>query len=101
MSYDNTNRGSIWKNDRKTKDTHPDFTGTLNVEGREYFFDAWRRKDGAPAKSPALTFRIKPKDEAPGGHPERFKDQPRARARARESVAPEQPRDDLDSEIPF
>lgn len=28
-------------------------------------------------------------------------DAPRARARARESVAPEQPRDDLDSEIPF
>ena len=72
--YDNTNRGSIWKNERKTKDTHPDFTGTLNVEGREYFFDAWKRKEGAPAKSPALTFKVKPKDAQPEGHPDRFHD---------------------------
>lgn len=71
--YDDTNRGSIWKNERKTKDTHPDFTGTLNVEGREYFFDAWKRKEGAGPKAPALTFRIKPKDEAAGGHPDRFR----------------------------
>jgi len=50
MSYDNTNKGIISKNDRKTKDTHPDITGTLNVEGVEYFVDGWSKKrnsDGA------------------------------------------------------
>ena len=65
MTYDNTNRGSIWKNDRKTTDTHPDFTGTLNVEGVEYFFDAWKRKQDANPKAPALTFSIKRKDKQP------------------------------------
>ena len=71
-SFDPTNRGSIWKNERKTKDTHPDFTGSINVEGREYFFDAWKRKDGAGPKAPALTFKVKPKDAQPEGHPDRF-----------------------------
>jgi len=78
-NFDPTNRGSIWKNERKTKDTHPDFTGTLNVEGREYFFDAWKRKDGAPAKAPSLTFKVKPKDAQPEGHPDRFREPPRGR----------------------
>jgi hypothetical protein len=59
---DNTNRGAIWKNDKKEKDTHPDFTGSLNVDGVEYWVNAWRRKDGAPAKAPALSFTVRPKD---------------------------------------
>ena len=70
--YDNTNRGSIWGNKRKTTDAHPDFTGTLNVEGREYFFDAWKRKPGAAENAPSLTFKIKLKDQQPS--PEQFKE---------------------------
>ena len=63
MSYDNTNRGSIWKNDRKEKDTQPDFTGTANIDGREYWVSAWKRRpDGKPG-SPALTFSFKPKEQ--------------------------------------
>jgi hypothetical protein len=61
--FDNTNRGSIWKNEKKEKDTHPDFTGSLNVGGVEYWVSAWKRKEGAAAKAPALSFSIKPKDE--------------------------------------
>jgi hypothetical protein len=61
--YDNNNRGSIWKNEKKDKDTHPDFTGSLNVNGVEYWVSAWKRKDGASPKAPALSFSIKPKDE--------------------------------------
>ena len=63
--FDNTNRGSIWKNDKKTTDNHPDFTGSLNVGGVEYWVSAWKRKEGAAAKAPALSFSIKPKDEQP------------------------------------
>lgn len=61
--YDNTNRGSIWRNDRKETDKHPDFTGSLNVEGVEYWVSAWKRKEGASEKAPALSFTVKPKDE--------------------------------------
>lgn len=65
QDYDKTNRGSIWKNEKKEADTHPDFTGSINVEGVEYWVSAWKRKDGASPKAPALSFSIKPKDDAP------------------------------------
>jgi hypothetical protein len=72
--YDNTNRGSIWKNDKKETDNHPDFTGSLNVDGTEYWVSAWKRKPDASDKAPALSFSVKPKDAAPqrgggGGKP--------------------------------
>jgi len=60
--YDNTNRGSIWKNDKKETDKHPDFTGTLNVDGHDYWVSAWKRKEGASDKAPALSFSVKKKD---------------------------------------
>lgn len=63
MTYDNTNRGAIWKNDDKREDNHPDFKGSINVAGVEYWVSAWKRKEGAAAKAPALSFSVKPKDE--------------------------------------
>ena len=29
--FDETNRGAIWKNEKKETDKHPDFTGSINV----------------------------------------------------------------------
>lgn len=82
--YDNTNRGAIWKNDDQVEDWHPDFRGTLNVEGVEYFFDAWKRKPDASPKAPALSFRVKRKDKQP----------------AQQEKPAELPQE-FDSEIPF
>lgn len=39
--YDNTNSGALFKNSQKKKDTHPDYQGTINVEGVEYRLAAW------------------------------------------------------------
>ncbi len=61
--YDNTNRGSIWKNDDKQSDTHPDFKGSLNVNGQEFWVSAWKRKPDANPKAPALSFSIKVKEQ--------------------------------------
>lgn len=63
MAYDKTNRGAIWKNDDKREDNHPDFKGSINVNGQEFWVSAWKRKEGAASKAPALSFSIKPKDE--------------------------------------
>jgi len=65
--YDNTNRGGIWKNDRKETDTHPDFTGNLNVDGVEYWINGWKRKQDANPKSAALSLSIKRKEDRPQG----------------------------------
>ena len=65
MGYDNTNRGSIWKNDKKETDNHPDFKGTMDVEGVEYWVSAWKRKEGANPNAPALSFTIKAKEDMP------------------------------------
>jgi hypothetical protein len=61
--YDNTNRGSVWKNDKKLTDKHPDLTGSLDVDGVEYWVSAWKRKEGANPKAPLLSFSVKRKDE--------------------------------------
>jgi len=52
-------------NKKKEKDTHPDFTGSLNVEGVEYWVSAWKRKPDASPNAPSLSFSIKPKDQQP------------------------------------
>lgn len=48
MDYDNTNRGSLFKNDRKDDAKFPDYKGSINVEGTEYWLSAWIKlsKDG-------------------------------------------------------
>lgn len=66
MSYDNTNRISIWRNQAKETDSHPDFTGTVNIDGKEYFVDLWKKKEGASDKAPVLSGKVKPKDGGKG-----------------------------------
>lgn len=63
MSYDNTNRGQIWGNDKKSTENHPDFKGSINVEGVEYWLSAWKRKPDANPKAPALSFSIQAKEQ--------------------------------------
>jgi hypothetical protein len=66
MAYDNTNRWTLNKNDRKEKDTHPDYKGALNVGGVDYWIDGWI-KDGANGKF--ISGSLKPKDQANGSRP--------------------------------
>ena len=39
--YDDTNRGALFKNERKEAETHADYNGTINVEGQEYWLNSW------------------------------------------------------------
>ena len=67
--FNNENRGAIWKNEKRAKDTHADFTGELDVNGTKFYLNAWKRKPEASEKAPALTFSIKPKSARQGDVP--------------------------------
>jgi len=47
MSYDNTNTGAIFKNEKKA-DNHPDYKGKINVDGVDKEIALWVKtsKDG-------------------------------------------------------
>lgn len=60
--YDRTNTGVLFKNEDKTKDTPTwaDYQGNINVDGTEYFLNAWikeSKKDG----SKFMSLSLKPK----------------------------------------
>jgi len=63
MEHDNTNRGAIWGNKDKKTDNHPDFSGSINVDGKEYWLKGWKRKEGANPASPAMNLAITRKEE--------------------------------------
>jgi len=91
-NYDNTNRGALWPNKDKTSDTHADLTGTINVDGVEYFFNGWKKKEGARAGAPSLSVSVKRKDKQPNASP--AKSGPISTGRP-------QSRDDMRDDIPF
>jgi len=41
--FDNTNRGSLFIQENKQTEKSPDFSGNLNVEGKEYRLSAWKK----------------------------------------------------------
>ena len=62
--YDNTNTGALFKNDDKKTDKHPDYRGTLNVDGTEFWLSAWIKTSKRGAKYMALAVTSKDTDKA-------------------------------------
>lgn len=96
MSYDNTNSGVLFKNDRKEKDTHPDYKGSINVDGVEYWLSSWI-KEGQKGKFMSLS--IQPKQQAAAAPAPRPAPAPAPKPAPRQAGG--SGFDDLDSEIPF
>jgi len=63
MAYDNTNRGAMWPNIDRMSEKHPDFNGSLDVDGKKYWVSGWRKKEGANPAAPIITFTIKVKED--------------------------------------
>jgi hypothetical protein len=53
--YDNELRGVLFKNDRKEQDRHPDYKGSCEIGGVEYWISSWL-KDGRNGKFLSLAF---------------------------------------------
>ena len=64
MAYEQRElQGSLFKNEKKEKDTHPNMTGSALIGGVEYWVSAWT-KEGAKGKWQSLAFKPKDKQEA-------------------------------------
>src|SRR5262249_39752299 len=65
MEYDNTNRGALFRNDNKdpNDDKERDYSGTLDVEGTEYWLSGWVRTSKNGKKY--LSLSVKPKQDKP------------------------------------
>lgn len=100
--YDNTNSGILRKNDRKEKDSHPDYRGTINVNGTDYWLSGWIKegKPGSKLEGQKFFSLAVSEMEEQGGRQSRpaQRQQPqRQQAPARQSAG----FDDMDDDIPF
>jgi len=79
------NTGSLFKNDRREKDTHANARGSALIDGVEYWVDAWTNETNDGTKYQSLKF--KRKDAQGGGS------QSRSQPAAFDT--------DLDDDVPF
>ena len=61
MDYDNTNRGALFKNDDKQSDKHPDYKGSINIDGVEYWLSSWIKTSKQGNKFMSLS--VQPKQQ--------------------------------------
>ena len=60
MPYDNTNRGALFKAEQKNPNS-PLYSGTLNVQGRDYYISAWLNTSKKTGEE-YLGLMVKPKE---------------------------------------
>jgi hypothetical protein len=96
MAYEQRdNSGSVFVNDRKETDKHPDRTGTAMIDGVMYYVSGWI-KEGNKGKFMSLAFKRKDDQPAPQRAAPRREDPiSSGRMPPRQSILPD------DEEVPF
>ena len=68
MAYEvKEKRGSLWKNDKKATDNHPDKTGSFKLNGKMYNIAVWedqKSKDGSKPYDSVSVSEWKPKGDS-------------------------------------
>ena len=65
QAYDNTNSGLLTKNDKGDNPSRPDYKGSINVDGVDYWLSAWVKEGRAGTKLEGqryMSLSVKPKD---------------------------------------
>jgi len=67
VSYDDTNSGALFKNDKGDNPKRPDYRGFVNVNGVEFWCSGWIRKaeKGKRAGETFMSLALEPKEEKP------------------------------------
>lgn len=91
--YDNTDRGALFKNDRKERESQPDYRGSLNVGGTDYWISAWLNESRDGKKYMSLSVQPKQAQDHQGA--------PRNPPVRTESEVPRGGGNDFDDDIPF
>lgn len=59
--YDNTNTGVLFKSKEQKTDKHPGYSGTVNVDGKEYWLAGWVKESKQGERFFSLA--LKPKEK--------------------------------------
>ena len=100
------NSGLIADNERKEKDTHPDMSGSVTVNGKDMWISGWW-KDGRNGRFLSLAFREKDVQRSAGAARHRpgdsYRNEPIYRDPPDRGTLPRARRvsEDIDDEIPF
>lgn len=62
MEYDDSNKGVLFREKDKKSDSHPDFKGSINVDGKDYWLSGWVNESKAGQKYFKLS--VQPKEGA-------------------------------------
>jgi hypothetical protein len=57
--YDDRDRGALFRNSKKESDNQPDYTGSLNVNGSDFWISGWINTSKAGSKYMSLAIRSK------------------------------------------
>lgn len=70
MAYDNDMKGTLGKNKRKEKDSHPDYTGSCEIDGEQYWISGWVKENRTTReKFFSLAFNLKDAPSRPKQEP--------------------------------
>lgn len=61
MAYDNNRSGALFKNDKKESEKHPDYKGSCEIDGTEYWVSSWLNVSKKGTKY--LSLKFSPKEE--------------------------------------
>jgi len=63
--YDNNLRGALFKNNKRTEERQPEYTGNCEIDGKEYWVSAWVRESKNGNKFFSMSYTPKEQQNVP------------------------------------